>query len=94
MARLRAVAEQKWAQRLLEWQRLGPRLEAMPIDTTRAVPGAEQIFSAASLLADQQEKHSGNYRQSNQNTDDQRNNRMSTGLEPLRPSTLLRCSDA
>ena len=28
MARLRAVAEQKWAQRLLEWQRLGPRLEA------------------------------------------------------------------
>jgi hypothetical protein len=28
MARLRAVAERKWAQRLLEWQRLGPRLEA------------------------------------------------------------------
>jgi hypothetical protein len=30
MARLRARAERerKWAQRLLEWQRLGPRLEA------------------------------------------------------------------
>jgi hypothetical protein len=69
------------------------------VTATRARPrqgrsGADQIFSAASLLADQQEKHSSNYRQRNQNTDNERDNRMSTGLEPLRPSAFLRRSEA
>ena len=56
--------------------------------------GQRRVFSAASLLADQQEKHSGNYRQSNQNTDNERKQRMSSRLQAFRSSTFLRCSDA
>src|SRR6185369_7384450 len=39
--------------------------------------------SAISLLVGKQRKHSRNYRQSNQSTDDERYNRMATGLELL-----------
>jgi CspA family cold shock protein len=46
-----------------------------------------------SLLADQQNKSSGSYQQSNQNTDDQRNNPVRTSRR-LRPSAFLRRSDA
>ncbi len=48
----------------------------------------------ASLLVGEQSKHSRNYRQSNQSTDDERYNRMSTRLELLRSHALLRRSDA
>jgi hypothetical protein len=44
-------------------------------------------------LADQQNKCSGSYQHRNQNTDDQRSNRMPT-LNGLRSSAFLRCSDA
>src|SRR5215831_9729601 len=47
-----------------------------------------------SLLADQQNKSSGSYQQGKQNTDDERNNRMPTGLDLFRPSAFLRSSDA
>jgi hypothetical protein len=50
-------------------------------------------FSAASFLADQQEKHSGSYQQRNQNTDGKRQSPVPT-LDGLRPSAFLRCSDA
>ena len=50
--------------------------------------------SAISLLVGEQSKHSRNYRQSNQSTDDERYNRMSTRLELLRSHALLRRSDA
>jgi len=46
-----------------------------------------------SLLADQQNKQSGNYQQGKQNTDDERNNLMSTGLDLFRPSAFLRHSE-
>jgi hypothetical protein len=45
------------------------------------------------LLADQQNKSSGSDKQGNQNTDDERRNRMPTGLDLLRSSAFLRCSD-
>jgi len=48
---------------------------------------------AALSLADQQNKSSDTYQHRNQNTDDQRSNRMPT-LNGLRPSASLRCSDA
>jgi len=44
-------------------------------------------------LADQQDKQSGNYQQGKQNTDDARNNPMSTGLDLFRPSAFLRHSE-
>src|SRR6516225_11212601 len=47
-----------------------------------------------SLLADQQNKHSDSYQQGKQNTDDERHNRMATGLDLFRSSAILRCSDA
>jgi hypothetical protein len=47
--------------------------------TTTARPITDQIFSAASLLADQQKKQSGSYQQGKQNTDDERKNRMPIG---------------
>jgi len=50
--------------------------------------------SAISLLVNKQSKHSRNYRQSNQSTDDERYNRMATGLELLWSRALLRRSDA
>jgi len=63
---------------------------------TRARPITDQIPSAvrrASLLADQQKKHSDSDQHRNQNTDDQRNNPMPI-YGRLRSSALLRCSDA
>src|SRR6516164_10934056 len=45
-----------------------------------------------SLLADQQNKHSGSYQQSKQNTGDERNNPMPIHGR-LRPSAFLRCSE-
>jgi hypothetical protein len=47
-----------------------------------------------SLLADQQDKRSGSDQHRNQNTGDERNNPMPTGLDLFRPSALLRRSDA
>jgi hypothetical protein len=47
-----------------------------------------------SLLIGEQSKHSGNYRQSNQNADNERNQRMSSGLQAFRSGALLRRSDA
>jgi hypothetical protein len=44
-------------------------------------------------LADQQDKSSDSYQQGNQNTDDERCNRMPTGLDLFRPSAFLRSSD-
>ena len=55
--------------------------------------GQLRAFSAASSLADQQNKCSGNDQQGNQNTDDERRNRMPI-VGRLRPSAFLRCSDA
>jgi hypothetical protein len=49
---------------------------------------------AISSLVGKQSKHSRNYRQSNQSTDDERYNWMSTGFELLRTSAFLRRSDA
>src|SRR5262249_31798125 len=46
-----------------------------------------------SLLADQQNKSSGSYQQGKQNTDDERNNPMPTGLDLFRPSAFLRRSE-
>jgi hypothetical protein len=67
------------------------------VTATSAMPGpfrgADQIFSAASFLADQQEKHSGSYQHRNQSTDGKRQSPMPT-LNGLRPSAFLRCSDA
>jgi hypothetical protein len=62
---------------------------AVPAGPT--IPG--QIISAASLLADQQNKSSGSYQQGKQNTGDERNNPMSTGLDFFRSSALLRRSE-
>jgi len=45
------------------------------------------------LLADQQNKSSDSYQQSKQNTDDERRNRMPTGLYLFRPCAFLRSSD-
>ena len=50
--------------------------------------------NAISLLVGKQSKHSRNYRQSNQSTDDECYNRMSTRLELFRSRALLRRSDA
>jgi hypothetical protein len=52
------------------------------------------VTREASLLADQQNKQPGSYQHCNQNTDDERNNRMPTGLDLFRSSALLRRSDA
>src|SRR5215831_745722 len=46
-----------------------------------------------SLLADQQKKCSDANQHRNQNTDDERNNPMPTGLDFFQSSALLRCSD-
>jgi hypothetical protein len=46
-----------------------------------------------SLLADQQKKRSDANQHRNQNTDDERNNPMPTGLDFFRSSALLRRSD-
>jgi hypothetical protein len=51
-----------------------------------------RALSAASLLADQQEKHSGTYQQRNQNTNDERGNPTLT-LDGFRSSTFLRRSE-
>jgi hypothetical protein len=48
---------------------------------------------ATSSLADQQNKSSDSYEKSNQNTDDERNNRMPTTLDLFRSSAFLRRSD-
>jgi hypothetical protein len=45
---------------------------------THSFDGYEERLSAASLLADQQNKSSDGYQKGNQNTDDQRNNPMPT----------------
>jgi hypothetical protein len=50
-------------------------------------------ISAASLLADQQNKSSGSYQQGKQNTGDERNNPMPTGLDFFRSSAFLRRSE-
>jgi len=50
-------------------------------------------FSAASLLVDEQKKHSDSYQQGKQNTDDERNNPMPIRLDLFRPSAFLRCPD-
>jgi len=47
-----------------------------------------------SLLVDQQDKHSDTYQQGKQNTDDERNNPIPTGLDLFRSSAFLRRSDA
>jgi hypothetical protein len=65
----------------------GAPLEPRPITTSLPWP------SAASFLADQQEKRSDTYQQRNQNTDNERGNPMSS-LDRLRSSAFLRCSDA
>jgi hypothetical protein len=57
-----------------------------------AAPITDEIFRAASLLADQQKKRSDAYQQSKQNTDDERNNPIPT-LDRFRPSGFLRCSE-
>src|SRR6516162_7552922 len=46
-----------------------------------------------SSLADQQNKCSGSYQQSKENTDDERNNPMPIGLDLFRSSAFLRCSE-
>jgi hypothetical protein len=46
-----------------------------------------------SLLADQQNKQSGSYQQGKQNTDDERNNPVPTGLNLFRSSAFLRRSE-
>jgi hypothetical protein len=51
------------------------------------------LASAASFLADQQNKCSDTYQHRNQNSDDQRSNPVPT-LRRLRPSAFLRCSEA
>src|SRR6516164_6560047 len=48
---------------------------------------------ASSFLADQQNKQSDSYQQSKQNTDDERKNRMPSGLDLFRPSAFLCRSD-
>jgi hypothetical protein len=55
--------------------------------------GLDQIFSAISLLADQQKKHSDSYQQGKQSTDSQRQSPVPS-VQRLRSSALLRCSDA
>ena len=50
-------------------------------------------ISAASLLADQQNKSSGSYQQGNQNTGDELNNPIPTGLDFFRSSAFLRRSE-
>jgi hypothetical protein len=52
-----------------------------------------RAISAASLLADQQNKSSGSYQQGKQNTGDERNNPMPTGVDFFRSSAFLRRSD-
>src|SRR5260370_34992196 len=54
---------------------------------------ARPLQKPHSLLADQQNKSSDSYQQSKQNTDDERRNRMPTGLDLFRPSAFLRSSD-
>src|SRR5215471_10890154 len=49
---------------------------------------------ASSFLADQQSKQSDSYQQGKQNTDDERNNRVPTGLDLFRSRAFLRRSDA
>jgi hypothetical protein len=51
-----------------------------------------RALSAASLLADQQDKRSGTYQQRNQNTDDERNNPTLT-LDGFRSSAFLSRSE-
>ena len=54
---------------------------------------ATEFFSAASSLANQQDKCSSSYQHRNQNTDDERNNRMPTTLDFFRSSAFLRHSE-
>jgi hypothetical protein len=61
-------------------------LEPRPITTS--LPG----FSATSLLADQQNKHSDSYQQGKQSTDGKRQGPIPT-LKGPRPSAFLRCSE-
>jgi hypothetical protein len=61
-------------------------LEPRPITTS--LPG----FSATSLLADQQNKHSDSYQQGKQSTDGKRQGPIPT-LNGPRPSAFLRCSE-
>jgi hypothetical protein len=61
-------------------------LEPRPITTS--LPG----FSATSLLADQQNKHSDSYQQGKQSTDGKRQGLIPT-LNGPRPSAFLRCSE-
>jgi len=53
-----------------------------------------RISTITSSLADQQDKRSGSYQHRNQNTDDERNNPMPTGLDLFRSSPFLRRSDS
>src|SRR5262249_16880988 len=56
--------------------------------------GRRQLQPWNSELVREQRKNSGYYQQSKQNTEDQRNNWMSTRLEPFRSGALLRRPDA
>jgi len=50
--------------------------------------------NTALSLVGEQNKYSGNNRQSNRKTDNKRNNRMPTALKPSGLGTLLRCSNS
>src|SRR5262249_52279051 len=54
----------------------------------------QPLLAPPSSLLDEQKKHSDSYQQGKQNTDDERNNRMPSGLDLFRSSAFLRCSDA
>src|SRR5262249_35748590 len=51
----------------------------------------QPLLAPPSSLLDEQKKHSDSYQQGKQNTDDERNNRMPSGLDLFRSSAFLRC---
>jgi hypothetical protein len=52
------------------------------------------IMCHPSFLVGEQNKYSGNNHQGNRETDNERNKRMPTALEPSGSSALLRCAEA
>jgi hypothetical protein len=77
-------------------RRTGEAIHTLRPIATIAAAMAQMLGScwlATSSLADQQNKSSDSYEKSNQNTDDERNNRMPTTLDLFRSSAFLRRSD-
>src|SRR6516162_4973575 len=68
------------------------RWQAQTVLNQQSTTGRAHV--ANSLLTDQQNKHADSYHQSKQNTGDERNNPIPTGLDLFRSSAFLRCSDA